>query len=381
MSLTARSALGGLPKAQDENPQFAAKQAKSTTTNGARRGAAALSDITNVAGLANAGGLTQKQGNQRTTRSTATNTRPTTLTQNFASAFHEDAMMVDEPFEPVQTEEAMELTQAWTDIDEMDHQDPQAVTPYVEEIYQNCREKEVLYSVIHNYMLNQSDINEKMRYVLVNWLVEVHLKFKLLPETMGLAVNLVDRFLSKHSIGRDNLQLVGITCMFLAAKYEEIYPPECNDFVYISASVYTREQILAMESTILNAVEFNLTVPTSLHFLRRFSKAAGSDYPTHTLCKYFLELALVDMRMNAYYPSATAAAAVYLARIINNGTPDWNATLVHYTEYDEAAVYPIAQELLKVTREAQTSHHQAVVRKYQTRKFGEVARRSLPATI
>lgn len=60
MSLTARSALGGLPKAQDENPQFAAKQAKSTTTNGARRGAAALSDITNVAGLANAGGLTQK---------------------------------------------------------------------------------------------------------------------------------------------------------------------------------------------------------------------------------------------------------------------------------------------------------------------------------
>ena len=67
----------------------------------------------------------------------------TTLTQNFASAFHEDAMMVDEPFEPVQTEEAMELTQAWTDIDEMDHQDPQAVTPYVEEIYQNCREKEV----------------------------------------------------------------------------------------------------------------------------------------------------------------------------------------------------------------------------------------------
>lgn len=240
---------------------------------------------------------------------------------------------------------------------------------------------QAIYTVTHNYMQNQSEINEKMRYILIDWLVEVHLKFKLLPETMGLAVNLVDRFLSRHSIGRDNLQLVGITCMFLAAKYEEIYPPECNDFVYISASAYTREQILAMEGTVLNAVEFNLTVPTSLHFLRRFSKAAGSDYPTHTLCKYFLELALVDMRMNQYYPSATAAAAVYLARIITNGTPEWNSTLEHYTQYDEASIYPIAQDLLRIVRDAQNSHHQAVVRKYQTRKFGEVARRALPVAI
>jgi len=230
-------------------------------------------------------------------------------------------------------------------------------------------------------MPNQAEISEKMRYILVDWLVEVHLKFKLLPETMSLAVNLVDRFLSKNSVGRDNLQLVGITCMFIAAKYEEIYPPECNDFVYISASAYTREQILAMEGTILNAVEFNLSVPTSLHFLRRFSKAASSDYPTHTLCKYLLELALVDMRMNKYYPSAQAAAAVYLARIVNNQDPDWNATLIHYTQYDEATIYAIAQELLAVHQDSQKSNHQAVVRKYASRKFGEVAKRVFPPAI
>jgi hypothetical protein len=227
----------------------------------------------------------------------------------------------------------------------------------------------------------QSEISEKMRYILIDWLVEVHLKFKLLPETMSLAVNLVDRFLSKHSVSRDNLQLVGITSMFLAAKYEEIYPPECNDFVYISASAYTREQILAMEGTILNAVEFNLTVPTSLHFLRRFSKAASSDYPTHTLCKYFLELALVDMRMNKHLPSITAAAAVYLARVMTHGQSDWNATLVHYTKYSEETVLPVAQDLLHVLRDAQTSNHQAVVRKYASRKFGEVAKRPIPQSL
>ena len=240
---------------------------------------------------------------------------------------------------------------------------------------------QVLYTVTHNYMLNQSEINEKMRYILIDWLVEVHLKFKLLPETMSLAVNLVDRFLSKHSIGRDNLQLVGITCMFLAAKYEEIYPPECNDFVYISASAYTREQILAMEGTILNAVEFNLTVPTSLHFLRRYSKAAGSDYPTHTLCKYLLELALVDMRMSKHYPSTTAAAAVYLARVMTLGAAEWTDTLEHYTQYDEKKIFPVAQDLLRVLKDAQVSQHQAVVRKYQQRKFGEVAKRPIPVNL
>lgn len=238
-----------------------------------------------------------------------------------------------------------------------------------------------LYTVTQNYMAHQKEINEKMRYILVDWLVEVHLKFKLLPETMGLAVNLVDRFLSKHSVARDNLQLVGITCMFLAAKYEEIYPPECNDFVYISASAYSREQILSMEGTILNAVEFNLTVPTSLHFLRRFSKAASSDYPTHTLCKYLLELALVDMRMNKHYPSVIAAAAVYLARVMTQGSADWNTTLQYYTKYDAAFIHPVAAELLLVVRDAQTSNHQAVVRKYQGRKFGEVAKRPIPSSL
>jgi len=264
------------------------------------------------------------------------------------------------------------------DIDEEDRNDAQAVTAYVNENYNLCKEREVMYSVTHDYMCHQPHINEKMRYILIDWLMEVHLKFKLLPETMGLTVNLVDRFLSKNVIIRDNLQLVGIACMFTAAKYEEIYPPECNDFVHISASTYSRETIIAMEAAVLNSVGFNITVPTSMHFLRRLSKAAFNTYPTHNFCKYLLELAMVDMRMNKYYPSMVAAAAVYIAREMDGASPIWTPTLEHYSGYTEIEVFPAALELLQVAKQALKSAHQAVTRKYTTKKFGEVAKRALP---
>ena len=124
-------------------------------------------------------------------------------------------------------------------------------------------------------MTKQTDINEKMRAILIDWLVEVHLKFKLMVETLYLTVNLIDRYLEKESITRNKLQLVGVTAMFLASKYEEIYAPECRDFVYISDKAYTREQILAMEGLMLSKLNFQLTTPNALVFLKRFAKVAG----------------------------------------------------------------------------------------------------------
>ena len=100
-------------------------------------------------------------------------------------------------------------------------------------------EKENLPS--ERYMTQQQDINEKMRAILVDWIIEVHLKFKLLPETLFLTVGLIDRFLEREQIKRSNLQLVGVTAMLIASKYEEIYAPEVRDFVYITDNAYTKE--------------------------------------------------------------------------------------------------------------------------------------------
>ena len=95
------------------------------------------------------------------------------------------------------------------------------------------------------YMLNvQTDINEKMRAILVDWLIEVHYKFKLLPETLFLTINLIDRYLERVQVHRTKLQLVGVTSMLIASKYEEIYAPEVKDFVYITDRAYSKEEIL-----------------------------------------------------------------------------------------------------------------------------------------
>jgi len=86
-----------------------------------------------------------------------------------------------------------------------------------------------------------------MREILVDWLVEVHLKFKLLQETLYLTVNIIDRFLEKENVMRNKLQLVGVTAMLIASKYEEIYPPIVTDFVYITDNAYSKKEILEME--------------------------------------------------------------------------------------------------------------------------------------
>ena len=128
-------------------------------------------------------------------------------------------------------------------IDERDAEDPLCATEYVQDMYHHFRAKEAITSVRPLYMENQTHINERMRSILVDWLVEVHLKFKLVPETLYLTINLIDRYLERQEVSRPRLQLVGVTSLLIASKYEEIYPPELRDLVYICDRAYTRSEV------------------------------------------------------------------------------------------------------------------------------------------
>jgi len=155
-----------------------------------------------------------------------------------------------------------------------------------------------------------------MRAILIDWLIEVHLKFKLLPETLFLTVNMIDRYLEKVLIPRTKLQLVGVTAMLIASKYEEIYAPEVRDFVYITDKAYTKEEILKMEYSMLTSLEFNVTSPSSYRFLERFTKIINADMPMFNLARYLIELPLIEYRMLKYTPSNLAASALFLAQKI-----------------------------------------------------------------
>lgn len=152
-----------------------------------------------------------------------------------------------------------------------------------------------------------------MRAILVDWLIEVHLKFKLLPETLFITVNIIDRYLEKQKVSKTRLQLVGVTALLIASKYEEIYPPELKDFVYITDRAYSKQDVLQMEFSILNTLSFDITFPTAFRFLERYVKQLGEDQSVMYYASFLVELALVDIRMLQFPPSVIAASALSMA--------------------------------------------------------------------
>jgi hypothetical protein len=165
-----------------------------------------------------------------------------------------------------------------------------------------------------NYMDQQPELRWEMRAALVDWLMDTHSHFRLLPETLFLGINIMDRFLSCRVISVGKLQLVGITCLWIAAKYEEIMVPSVHNFTYITNGLITASSVVVAERYILQTIGFDLSYPNPLNFLRRCSKADNYNAHSRTLAKYFMEISLVNHRLMKFPPSCIAAASLLLAR-------------------------------------------------------------------
>ncbi|KAK9664449.1 hypothetical protein RND81_14G042800 [Saponaria officinalis] len=264
------------------------------------------------------------------------------------------------------------------DIDASDVNNELAVVEYIEDLYKFYKQAENECRP-QDYMASQPEINEKMRAILVDWLIEVHEKFDLMPETLYLTINLVDRFLSLKAVPRRELQLLGIGCMLIACKYEEIWAPEVNDFVTISESAYSNEQILKMEKTILGKLEWYLTVPTPYVFLTRYIKASIPDNELENMVYFLAELALMNYGSISYSSSMIAASAVYVARLTLHKVLAWTETLRLYTGFSESELKECAKTLVNLHSRAQGQKLQNVYKKYSKAENFAVALCS-PAT-
>lgn len=199
------------------------------------------------------------------------------------------------------------------------NKNPQIVEEYFDEIYKYLKNIENSDLPKENYMKNtQKEITEKMRTILVDWLVDVHAKFKLFPETLFLTINIIDRYLSKSSINKKYLQLLGITSMFIAGKYEDIYPPDMKEYLFMTNNTYGKEELIRLESDILDKIEFNMTYPTSLRFLEIYKKIINLKEIDFYRCRYFIEIALLDYNCCHFSPSLIAGTSIFLNFILNN---------------------------------------------------------------
>ena len=252
------------------------------------------------------------------------------------------------------------------EMDAEDLDDPSMCAEYVREIfeyYQGLEEKTMPNA---QYMDHQDDLEWKMRGILIDWLIEVHLKFRLLPETLFLTVNIIDRFLSQKVVPLDKLQLVGITAMFIASKYEEVLSPHVGNFTHVADDGFSVDEVLAAERYTLSTINYDLSYPNPMNFLRRISKADNYDIQTRTLGKYLMELSLVDHRFLEWKQSHIAAAAMYLARMILDRGP-WDLTLAKFSGYTEDEILPIFDTMVDFLQAPVA--HEAFFKKYASKKF------------
>jgi transcription initiation factor TFIIIB Brf1 subunit/transcription initiation factor TFIIB len=172
----------------------------------------------------------------------------------------------------------------------------------------------------------------------------VHYRFDLLQETMFLTTLLIDRYLSVQTVEKKQLQLVGVTAMLIASKYEEMWPPEVNDFVYMTDNAYTKAEIIKMEMTMLRDLEYNLGNPLPTQFVQRYTTATGANTDTTQVAGYIMELSITSYEMVAYKQSTLAASALVLAGQIT-GQSCWGEALQHYSGYSLDQLKPCMQAL------------------------------------
>eukprot|EP01096_Ripella_sp_DP13-Kostka_P013661 TRINITY_DN5969_c0_g1_i1.p1 TRINITY_DN5969_c0_g1~~TRINITY_DN5969_c0_g1_i1.p1 ORF type:complete len:472 (+),score=247.14 TRINITY_DN5969_c0_g1_i1:177-1418(+) len=252
------------------------------------------------------------------------------------------------------------------DIDDEDREFPVCVVEYIDDIMSNLKRKEIEDSIPSTFLDWQNELRPVHFSLLLEWMEEVYVALNLLPETFTLSIHVLQRVLSTHQVSKKKLQLLALSSILVAAKFEEEWAPPIEDLLYTCDNSFELKEILKMESSVLTAINFNLTAPLPIHFYRRYSKAGRLESKPHTLGKYLSEIAFTSMSTLKYAPSLIAAASVMAARRFCRVTPDWSSTLTHYTGYTRDQVIECAVDLMKVAyTQCEKEQKGAIFRKYQ----------------
>ncbi|XP_037324410.2 cyclin-A1 isoform X2 [Pungitius pungitius] len=256
------------------------------------------------------------------------------------------------------------------------------VSEYAEDIHQHLRESEMRTKPWPGYLLKHPEITNDMRVILVDWLVEVVQEYELRSETLHLAVNYLDRFLSSTAyVKRGKLQLIGTAALLIAAKYEEISPPDLNEFVYTTDNTYTKNQLVQMEHVFLKVLAFRMAAPTTNQFLRLFMSIHSVCANTENLALYVAELSLLEMDpFIQYTPSLVAAGAYSLAAYTVNKSL-WPDSLIAFTGYTTTDIVPCTTDLHKLYVSAASRPQQAIREKYKSSKYCCVSLITAPAVL
>ncbi|KAM5221432.1 G2/mitotic-specific cyclin-B3 [Ctenodactylus gundi] len=253
-----------------------------------------------------------------------------------------------------------------------EHSDPVFYSTYTKEIFSYMKDREEKF-ILRKYMNRQIEVTSDMRAILVDWLVEVQMSFEVSHETLYLAVKLVDHYLMEALCRKDKLQLLGATAFLIAAKFEEPSPPCMDDFLYICEDIYQRQEMLAMEVKILKTLKFDINIPVSYHFLRRYATCLHASMKTLTLSRFICEMTLQKYDYINERASKLAAASFLLALYMKN-LGHWAPTLEYYSGYKTFDLHPLVKRLNMLLTSHSCDRLKTVYTKYSHQVFFEVSK-------
>lgn len=219
----------------------------------------------------------------------------------------------------------------------------------------------------------QSEVSYGMRAMLIDWLIDVAMEYQLHSQTIFLTVNYIDRYLSKVNIKRDVLQLVGVACMFIASKFEEIQAPLASEFSYITDHTYSVTQILRVEQNILGVLGFHLMATTPIAFLDAFTTTLDLPEDQVMFVRFVVERFMQEKEYLYFLPSQICAAAVAYSNIVF-GRPSWPAEAVDASGLSKSDIKECFQSIQYTHLKAESSSLVAVITKYSSDAYMNVGK-------
>ena len=272
-----------------------------------------------------------------------------------------------------------QLSKSMVFSDQLEIRDPQMVAELASDIYRNMRKTETALKVDADYLSKvqlPTEVKDTSRAFLIEWIIDVHRKFRLVPETLYVTVFIIDRFLSLKQIKKSQLHILGVTSLLISTKYEEIYPPELKDLLSVSENKFKKPEVLKMEQLILKTLQFDITSPSAYRFLERYRKVSthvSNDDKVFFFAQYIQEIALLDASLLKYNPSELAAASLILATKAIKKLNVWNKEMERASDYTEEYLQPIAEDIKGFVLEVNPKFLTTLKYKFSKQEYKEVA--------
>ncbi|MCQ2816261.1 MAG: hypothetical protein MJ252_03240 [archaeon] len=252
---------------------------------------------------------------------------------------------------------------------------PQICSEYRSDIYRNFKEKEKYYLPMWNYFAKrQNDLAEEMRVILYDWISKLHLYFRMKEETLFLTFNIIDRFLSYYVIKRTNYQLVAISALLIASKYEEMIPPYAENLLKMTESAYSKQEMMTMENNILRVLHFDLTIVTPLSFLQIYNAYFHFDNNIYLLSLCLIEVSNLEFKMIKYLPSVWAVSAILLSYKAFKISKDKMRTFISFSQYNYNQIYECMTDMYNTLIKFKDSQFNTLFNKFCSSKFDCICR-------